>query len=166
MCFDNRPIIFYLKSVSLIDFFIQLQVDFNPAYSMGRILTSRRDVTWSRFHRLMVQPIRLQCFPLFSIMLALNRSTIDYLSLDVEGSELDILKTIPYRKLDIKSISVEYAHVGVNGRQNVQEFLENRGYVKIAEVNDTKFRANDLIFVKKHLTRKRFHIKKHIPNVI
>lgn len=52
--------------------------------------------------------VTAQCFPLYSIMLALGRTEIDYLSLDVEGPELEILSTIPYSKLKINVISVEF----------------------------------------------------------
>ena len=40
--------------------------------------------------------------PLMSVMAALGRSRIDYFSLDVEGMELDVLKTIDWEKLNIK----------------------------------------------------------------
>ena len=46
--------------------------------------------------------ISVQCFPLYSILLAVNRTSIDYLSLDVEGHELRILKTVPWYKLNVK----------------------------------------------------------------
>ena len=42
------------------------------------------------------------CLPLYSILLALGNPTVDYFSLDVEGAEYDILKTIPYNDVDIK----------------------------------------------------------------
>lgn len=43
-----------------------------------------------------------QCFPLYSILLAINRTQIDYFSFDVEGYEPAILRTIPWHKVDIK----------------------------------------------------------------
>ena len=43
----------------------------------------------------------VQCFPLYSILLAHGRKTVDFFSLDVEGHELQILKTIPWHKVDI-----------------------------------------------------------------
>lgn len=46
--------------------------------------------------------IEIQCFPLYSILLAANRTSIDYLSLDIEGFEIKILKTIPWDRVDIK----------------------------------------------------------------
>jgi len=33
------------------------------------------------------------CFPLHALLLALNRTTVDYFSLDVEGFELDVRTT-------------------------------------------------------------------------
>ena len=49
-----------------------------------------------------------QCFPLYSILLALETLHIDYFSLDVEGPELDILKTIPLSKVIIDLFSIEF----------------------------------------------------------
>jgi hypothetical protein len=50
------------------------------------------------------QIYRVQCFPLYSILLAMGTTEIDYFSLDVEGSEYKILKTIPWHKVNIKVI--------------------------------------------------------------
>ena len=41
------------------------------------------------------------CYPLYSLMLATNFTKIDLLSLDVEGAELDVLKTIPWESVQI-----------------------------------------------------------------
>jgi len=35
------------------------------------------------------------CFPLESLLLAINQTRVDYFSLDVEGLELEVLETIP-----------------------------------------------------------------------
>ena len=43
----------------------------------------------------------VMCFPLFGVLRAMNVSKVDYFSLDVEGNEMDILRTIPFDKLDI-----------------------------------------------------------------
>ena len=41
------------------------------------------------------------CFPLETILAALNRTQVDYFSLDVEGLELQVLKTINMHKVNI-----------------------------------------------------------------
>ncbi|XP_035701096.1 uncharacterized protein LOC110861992 isoform X2 [Folsomia candida] len=48
-----------------------------------------------------------QCFPLYAILSALNLTTVDYFSLDIEGAELDVLKTIPWENVLIKVLSIE-----------------------------------------------------------
>jgi hypothetical protein len=45
-----------------------------------------------------------QCFPFYSLLLAIGRTQIDYFSLDVEGFEYKILQTIPWLKVGIKVI--------------------------------------------------------------
>ena len=50
------------------------------------------------------QMVSVQCFPLYSILLAVGRTQVDFFSLDVEGHELRILKTIPWHKVDIAVI--------------------------------------------------------------
>jgi hypothetical protein len=47
----------------------------------------------------------VHCMPLLSILLALNE-TIDYFSLDIEGHELAVLKTLPFDKIDVKVMRV------------------------------------------------------------
>ncbi|XP_035714498.1 protein Star-like [Folsomia candida] len=53
------------------------------------------------------QPFESQCFPIYAILSALNLTTVDYFSLDIEGAELDVLKTIPWNKVLIKVFSIE-----------------------------------------------------------
>ena len=51
-----------------------------------------------------IRQVVVQCFPLYSILLAVNQTRVDFFSLDVEGHELKILKTIPFHKVDIRVI--------------------------------------------------------------
>lgn len=46
--------------------------------------------------------IQVQCFPLVTYILALNRTSVDYFSLDIEGNEIQVLETIPFHLVDIK----------------------------------------------------------------
>ena len=96
----------------------------------------------------------MPCFPLTSLMLALQRTHIDYFSLDVEGFEFDILQTIPWTKLDISTFSVEYAHPRV-GKNGTIAYMKDRGYKVAADIKFTDPKSvlyvNDLIFVKRDL---------------
>ncbi|XP_034952296.1 uncharacterized protein [Chelonus insularis] len=92
--------------------------------------------------------VDVQCFPLASYIKAVNVKTVDYLSLDVEGNEMEILETIPFDKVDIKALSVEYTHVS-KGRQYMIDFMDRYGYYVYTFVNKPDNLANDIIFVKR-----------------
>lgn len=57
------------------------------------------------------QPMKYQmvwCFPLTSILKALNKTKIDYFSLDVEGAETAVLNGMDWSKITVDVIQVEY----------------------------------------------------------
>ena len=58
--------------------------------------------------------ITVQCFPLQSVLVALNNPIVDYFSLDVEGSELPILKSLDWDNVNISS-TVLILYVRVKG---------------------------------------------------
>ncbi|KZS05653.1 Uncharacterized protein APZ42_031100, partial [Daphnia magna] len=88
--------------------------------------------------------IEVQCFPFYSILLAVGVTQVDFLSLDVEGHELKILKTIPWRKLNIKTMTVEWDHIP-EGQEALSSFMEANGFVKIGAFDFLW--SKDVIFV-------------------
>ncbi|XP_072014519.1 protein Star-like [Amphiura filiformis] len=124
---------------------------FNQAHNMGRVFKGEEEEKWAKSTNLKINTIQMQCFPLYTLMKAMGRTSIDFFSLDVEGSEMDVLKTIPFDKLDIKSITVEFIHGGPESKQHLQTFFEDKGYIKIGEVIDKSNLANDMLFAKSDL---------------
>ena len=53
---------------------------------------------------------------------------IDYLSIDTEGSEYDILKDFDFNKYDISIITCE--HNFTDSRKKIYELLVSNGYVR------------------------------------
>ncbi len=98
--------------------------------------------------------LQVPCYPLFSLLLYLNITTVDYFSLDVEGVELDILKTIPFDKLDIHILSVEYGH---GNKDQIKYFMETQGYVLHKDIHFANIPqvlyVEDFIFVKKSMIK-------------
>ena len=82
----------------------------------------------------------MQCFPLYSLILAAGNPTIDYFSLDIEGAELKVLHTIPFDKVDIRVVSVEVLHVE---KREVKKLMAKNGYKVLRDLK------NDVIFYKK-----------------
>jgi hypothetical protein len=51
---------------------------------------------------------KVDCYPLQSLFLAANLTTIHFCSLDLEGVELKALKTIDWKRIDIKASMGDY----------------------------------------------------------
>ena len=73
--------------------------------------------------------VTVQCFTLHSILLAVGQTEVDYFSLDVEGPELEILQTIPFDKIYIKAITIEYRVFG-NHRESLKKLEKIRNFFK------------------------------------
>ena len=107
----------------------------------------------------------VNCFPLNSIMEALKVSHVDYLSLDVEGPELEILQTIEWSRLRVDVITVEYYEyaeyqkpenkevnvtVTLNKLRNIRKFFSDTGiYREVTVIQPgSETAAQDIAFVR------------------
>ncbi|OXA53684.1 Protein Star [Folsomia candida] len=70
----------------------------------------------------------VNCFPLESLLRAVNVERVDFFSLDVEGHEYKILKAFPFNKFDIKIILVEH-FLAPEGSKAIKSLLEENGYI-------------------------------------
>ena len=50
----------------------------------------------------------LQCLPLYSILRAIGVKHVDYFSLDIEGAELDAIKTLALDEITVDIFTIEY----------------------------------------------------------
>ena len=78
-----------------------------------------------------------QCFPLYSYLAALDHPTVNLLSLDIEGAEFEVFKTLPWDKVDIEVILVELSHAGKlfeGTREDVHEYLKEKGYTYLGTI--------------------------------
>ena len=95
--------------------------------------------------------LQMQCLPLTSIIEALGNPVIDYFSLDIEGAEFPVLKTIDFDKVDIRVFSIEVTKLDsiFDGRLTQLKYLMKRnGYEFYKEIKE------DYIYVKKGLLTK------------
>ena len=74
----------------------------------------------------------IQCFPLYSVLRAIDRTKVDLLALDIEGSDLQVLQTIPFDKIDITVIILESRFIDAD---ELRRFLNKYGYVFYKRVN-------------------------------
>ena len=121
---------------------------FNMAGNLGRVVRNFKVNQLIKDSGTKRDPVKIQCFPLYSLLLALNQTTVDFLSLDVEGDELYVLKTIPFHKVDIKMMTVEYGHVE-EGSEAVVKYVESKGYDALLWMSNQYWAVIDIIFRKR-----------------
>jgi len=68
---------------------------------------------------------KLKCYPLYSLLLALGNPKVDFLSLDIEGAEQAVLKTVPWDKVDIELVMIETYH---SDRVQIDKIMFDGGY--------------------------------------
>ena len=73
--------------------------------------------------------------------MAMGNPHIDYFSLDIEGAELVMLKTLPWNKISMTLIDVEVNHAGAifpGTRDDIQNYLSSQGYpfTKSVKIDD------------------------------
>ncbi|TRY79517.1 hypothetical protein TCAL_09333 [Tigriopus californicus] len=103
-------------------------VKFHVQGLLGGIVNTAKKTEEQTTNRDMIQ---IQCFPLYSVLMALGNPRVDYFTLDIEGAELQVLETIPFDKVDIQVLDIEMNHVGEvfeGSRNDIRNLLHKNGY--------------------------------------
>lgn len=74
--------------------------------------------------------VRTQCHTLSEILAKVGTFHVDYFSLDVEGAELFILKSLDWEKLTIDVFTIEVQ----THRQEIYDFMVSKGYERVGSV--------------------------------
>ncbi|XP_018010984.1 protein Star-like isoform X2 [Hyalella azteca] len=90
--------------------------------------------------------VRVPCYPFYSILAALGNPVVDYMSLDVEGVELKVLKSIPWDDVKIRVITIEIFLLP-EGPEALRVFMEEKGFKFIKQLDQ------DYLFINKQLSR-------------
>ena len=92
-----------------------------------------------------LREFKVQSMTLNELFLKHNLRQIDYLFLDIEGIDFEVLETIDFDKFDIKNIQIEILHLDKNLLYN---FMTSKGYISTKTSFD-KHRFDEL-FTKIH----------------
>jgi len=96
-------------------------------YDARHITRIEQEVGWNGGS---TQIIDVSCYRLADILKPYNISYIDYLSIDTEGSEYDILKSIDFSAIDIYIIEVENNY----NDPKIRTLLEHNGYSLLTQI--------------------------------
>ena len=110
---------------------------FNLNGAISRLVEGTYKEAYRHHHgfKMVEDIVEIQCFPLHSVLLALNQTKVDFFGLDVEGAEHGILKTVPWSKVDISVMLVEKSHQDDGGKA-MKAYLESNGYNTLKIVNE------------------------------
>jgi FkbM family methyltransferase len=89
------------------------------------------------------EKIEIPTYTLNTILDKHNCSKIDFISIDTEGGELDLIKLINFKKYDIKVIIVENNYN--NG--DIYDYITNKGYklIKRLEMDEIYLKRNPIL---------------------
>ncbi|XP_013412915.1 uncharacterized protein LOC106175450 [Lingula anatina] len=124
------------------------KVDFTFAQEIGGI-PKHSHVIPKREQNLIQGKSRIQCFPIRSLLAAIGRNHVDYFTLDVEGAEIEILKSFPWQHVTVDVWTIEYAvHGGgpntPKREKAIREIFKNTGLYR----EGTILGGQDIVFVR------------------
>ena len=131
-------------------------VNFLPAMLLGGVLKNLKEqkLLMNRVKLINpnIKPEKVLCIPLKSIAKAIGITHIHFLSLDVEGAELDVLKTIPFSQIVIDLIMVDY-FVPNSKTASQKRLNEYRRFFRELKIYKEVFCGkNDVGFAKQDIT--------------
>ena len=91
--------------------------------------------------------LKMQCFPLYSILKALGQMKIDFFSLDVEGSEYGILQSLFEDKTDFEFSVATIEHTYFNKQPFHGSELEVKYLLKQNGYELHKYLEHDSVYV-------------------
>ena len=134
------------KKVHLIDFY-SFSEDFVDFAFMSR--TDMDHDFYENFkanHPNALNKLKVQCFPLQAVLKAIDLAKVQYFSLDIEGAEYDVLKTIDFNVVDFSVFSIEIEDDNDNvmrlnsgSNEDLHKYLKQNGYDYIDRVGRDNF---------------------------
>ena len=134
------------KKVHLIDFY-SFSEDFVDFAFMSR--TDMDHDFYENFkanHPHALNKLKVQCFPLQAVLKAIDLPKVQYFSLDIEGAEYDVLKTIDFNVVDLSVFSIEIEDDNDNvmrlnsgSNEDLHKYLKQNGYDYIDRVGRDNF---------------------------
>jgi len=67
---------------------------------------------------------RVKCFPLYTLLLAVNNTNLDVLSIGNQGQELAVLQTIPFKKVNIKLLSIHLGQYFEDNEEKKTKYMQ------------------------------------------
>ncbi|CAL4109375.1 unnamed protein product [Meganyctiphanes norvegica] len=104
----------------------------------------------------------VQCLPLASLLLALGRTHVDFISLDVEGVEPLILSSFPWGDITVDVWVVEHLPQQGESAQPFINIFTSRGYVHAHLANTSNYLNPNYFFIRKAAEKYQSFLKETV----
>jgi FkbM family methyltransferase len=98
----------------------------------------RRLYDTTKEHGGSVEEIEVSCYDINTVLASHSLFDIDFITLDTEGNELEILKAIDFKKVHVKAITVENNYRS----KEFKQFLSKNGFIRIKILNTDEVYIN------------------------
>ncbi|CAG0897178.1 unnamed protein product [Darwinula stevensoni] len=113
----------------------------DPIASWGGGISQKQKVKGAIKKGATIYSALVKCYPLHMLLDAIDIKTVHFFSLDVEGVELQVLKTLPFHRIDFQVIQVEHLW-NDEGPEPLKNFLLSLGYTLVEENGSESIYAN------------------------
>jgi FkbM family methyltransferase len=102
-----------------------------PMYHVASCIKSHIEIYYSSEG---IRHFDIPCITLDDLFEKYNIQELDWLLLDIEGIDSEILLTTEWDKYNIKKIEYEHLHLG-NKKESIEKIFENLGYKKTTSLH-------------------------------
>ena len=81
------------------------------------------------------------CFSLHTILKAMNVNKVDFFSLDLEGGENDVLKSLDFDKISITTLLIEHLNDSLR-KPLIKKTMDSKNYTLVKDVYDFFYKKN------------------------
>lgn len=94
-----------------------------------------------------IEEVEVQCYDINKMLAQHSFYEIDFISIDTEGNELDILKAIKFNEFHIKAITVENNYAS----KDFNELLSSKGFkkIKVLDADEVYVNKDDFGYFKR-----------------
>lgn len=117
------------------------EVNFGLASGLSGVMATNKNAKEWREKRERITTMRMTCSTMGIELDTYAVRKVDYLSLDVEGHELEVLKGIDWSKVVVNVMTIE---VGDNS-EKIEAFLKKKGYVRHIPLLNERSRRTGLL---------------------
>ena len=87
---------------------------------------------------------------------------IDFMSVDMEGSEMNFLTDFPFKEIVVGVITIEFHPIFKSQHSKITAFLQSKSFEMLGRIKDEHHDYHDVIFVNNEYMKMLKHSKRYL----